>query len=408
MHKNRRYTGGYRLSCKYVIIVPDGAADEPIEQLGNKPIFEAADISNIDNISRAGRQGLVRTVGPNLPAGSDVAMMSLLGYDPLKFYTGRAPIEAAAKNLPITDSDWVFRCNLVTIADDKMADHSAGHISTEEGAKLVDELNNNIADEKTKFYAGVSYRHLCVISGVDFDVITAPPHDIIGGLIEKNLPRGKNAELLIDMMARSQRLFEHHQINKIRKDLGENRVSSIWLWGQGKKAAMDSFKSRFGLKAAVITAVDLVRGLAKLTDMDLIDVPGATGFVDTNYSGKADAAIKALENYDIVIVHIEAPDEAGHSGNANIKKKAVEQIDKLIVGPVSEALKKYDSWRILVMPDHPTPVKTQAHTAQPVPFAMAGANINGILNAEFSESNAAKSGFKIENGFELMEYFLKS
>jgi 2,3-bisphosphoglycerate-independent phosphoglycerate mutase len=209
-------------------------------------------------------------------------------------------------------------------------------------------------------------------------------------------------------MARSQQLFSNHDINKVRKDLGENQVSSIWLWGQGKKAQMESFRKRFGLRGATITAVDLVRGLSKLIGFDLIEVEGATGFIDTNYQGKASAAIKALGKYDLVFVHVEAPDEASHNGSAEMKKQAIEQIDKYVVGPVLEALQHYESWRILVMPDHPTPISSKAHSAEPVPFAMAGDNVSGILHTTFSEANASKSGFKIENGFELMEYFLKS
>jgi 2,3-bisphosphoglycerate-independent phosphoglycerate mutase len=208
-------------------------------------------------------------------------------------------------------------------------------------------------------------------------------------------------------MARSQQHFAGHDINKVRMDLNENQVSSIWLWGQGKKAVFDRFQKRFGIKGCAITAVDLVRGLAKLIGFDLIEVPGATGFIDTNFQGKAAAAIKALEKYDLVFVHVEAPDEAGHQGNAQMKKKAIELIDKHIIGPVYDALQKYDNWKILVMPDHPTPVRTAAHCADPVPFAMAGTGVSGVLNAPFSEANAAKSGLKIEKGSELMEYFLK-
>jgi 2,3-bisphosphoglycerate-independent phosphoglycerate mutase len=396
------------LTTKYVIIIPDGAADEPLEQFGNKTVLEAAQTPGMDKVSMLGRQGLVRTVPTDMEPGSDVAQMSLLGYDPRRYYTGRAPIEAVARNIKLSLDDWVFRCNLVTIADGEMADHSAGHISTVEADKLIKELDEQLGSTQIRFHTGVSYRHLIVFRQFDFDVQTYPPHDHIGTAIEKILPRGKGAELLVDLMARSQQLFIGHDINKVRKDLGENQVSSIWLWGQGKRAQMERFQKRFGLKGVTITAVDLVKGLSKLIGFDLIDVPGATGFIDTNYQGKASAAIKALDEYDIVFIHIEAPDEASHSGNAEMKKKAIEQIDKYIVGPVLEALQGYESWRILVMPDHPTPVRTCAHSPEPVPFAMAGDNVSGILHATFSEANAAKSGFRIDNGFELMEYFLKS
>jgi 2,3-bisphosphoglycerate-independent phosphoglycerate mutase len=289
-----------------------------------------------------------------------------------------------------------------------MADHSAGHISTAEAGKLINELEEQLGNEQIRFHAGVSYRHLVVFKGLVFDVQTYPPHDNIGTPIDRILPRGKGADLLVDLMARSQQLFTGHEINKVRKDLGENQVSSIWLWGQGQRAQMEQFQKRFGLKGATITAVDLVKGLSKLIGFDLIDVPGATGFIDTNYQGKASAAIEALREYDIVFIHIEAPDEASHSGNAEMKKKAVELIDKYIVLPVLEALQDYDSWRMLVMPDHPTPVRTCAHSNEPVPFALAGDKISGILHTAFNETNAAMSGFRIDNGFELMEYFLKS
>lgn len=258
-----------------------------------------------------------------------------------------------------------------------------------------------------QFYPGVSYRHLLVFRDTDFDVQTYPPHDYIGTPVEKILPRGKGAEILRDLILRSQQFFADHEINKVKKDLGENPVSSIWLWGQGKKAGMESFEKKFGLKGAAITAVDLARGLAKLIGFDLINVPGATGFIDTNYKGKGEAAIKALKKYDVVLVHIEAPDEAGHGSNITAKKKSVEQIDKFIVGPVLE-VQKYNSWRMLVLPDHPTPIRTGAHSPEPVPFAMAGTGVSGVLHETFSEANAVKSGLKIKNGFELMEYFLKS
>ncbi len=399
---------GAKVSGKYVIIIPDGAADEPIAEFEGKTILEAADIPNTDRISREGRQGIVRTVPENMEPGSDVAQMSLLGYDPARYYTGRAPIEAVARGIELQPTDWVFRCNLVTLCDEQMADHSAGHISTEEGSKLISECGELLGNQQIRFYPGVSYRHLVVFKGLDFEVQTYPPHDYIGTNVEKILPRGKGSELLRDLMFRSRQLFANHDINRVRRDLNENQVSSIWLWGQGRKTVMDSFEERFGLKGAAITAVDLVRGLSKLVGFDLIGVPGATGFVDTNYEGKAEAAIEALDTHDIVVVHIEAPDEAGHSGNARMKKKAVEQIDRYIVGPVHEALQMYDRWRIVVVPDHPTPVSTCAHAAEPVPFAMAGTGVEGVLHNSFSEANAAASGLRIEKGCEFMEYFLKS
>ena len=394
--------------AKYVIIVPDGAADMPLEELDGKTPLEAAETPNMDRISTEGRLGLVRTVPEGFEPGSDVAQMSLLGYDPHRYYSGRAPVEAAARGIRLGMEDWVFRCNLVTIADGLMADHSAGHISTEEACTLIKELQNHITDERVSLYTGVSYRHLLVVRGVDFEVRTYPPHDHIGKAVEKILPRGKGGDLLIQLINQSQQLFAGHDVNRVRQDLGENRVSSIWLWGQGKQARLDSFRKQYGLQGAAITAVDLVADWPSWWDFDLIEVPGATGFVDTNYEGKGQAAIRALEKYDLVFVHIEAPDEAGHQGDAQAKKKAIEQVDRFIVGPVLAGMKCYENWRILVLPDHPTPVRGGAHSAEPVPFAMAGTQITGVLQLGFSEANAVEAGLRIERGCELMEYFLKS
>jgi len=396
------------LKPKYAIIIPDGSADEPIEQLDGKTPLEAAETPNVDKISLSGRQGLVRTVPEGMNPGSDVAQMSLLGYDPLEYYTGRAPIEAASRDIELGAKDWVFRCNLVTVSDGKMADHSAGHISTAEGSELIKTVNQQLGSDRVQFHSGVSYRHLTVFKDYEFSVKTYPPHDFIGTAIDKILPRGKGADILIDIMAKSQQIFSKHDINKVKKDLDENQVSSVWLWGEGKKTIMPPFSKRFGLKGTTIAAVDLVRGLSKLIGFDLIDVEGATGFTDTNYEGKGKAAIKALEDYDLVFVHIEAPDEASHAGNLALKTEAIEQIDKYVVGPVYQSLQKYDHWRIMVTPDHPTPLSNQAHSEQPVPFAMAGTGISGILRNKFGEKNADKSGLKIEKGHELMEYFLKS
>jgi len=396
------------MSAKYVIIVPDGAADNPQECYDGQTIIEAADTPNMDKIASDGRQGICRTVPDSMLPGSDVAMMSLLGYDPKTCYTGRAPIEAAAQEIKLKPDDWVFRCNLVTTADETMVDHSAGHISTKEAITLIHELANAAESDAVKFYTGVSYRHLAVIGGLDFSkVITQPPHDYIGEKLSKILPKGKQADFLNDLIARSSQLFANHPINKVRSDLGENPVSSVWLWGQGQKAAMEWFEKKYGLKGAVITAVDLVRGLAKLIGFDLISVDGATGYLDTNFAGKGEAAIEALDKYDIVFVHVEAPDEAGHSGSAKHKKEALEQIDRFIVGPVYEAIQAYDQYRILVTPDHPTPVQERCHIGEPVPFALAGSGIKGVLNKPYCERNSFESGFEIQNGPDLMEYFLK-
>lgn len=396
------------MSAKYVIIVPDGAADNPQDCFDGKTVIEAAATPNMDKIAMEGRQGICRTVPSGMTPGSDVAMMSLLGYDPQASYTGRAPIEAVAQDISLKPDDWVFRCNLVTTANERMVDHSAGHISTKEACALIEELAGVPTLENIDFHTGVSYRHLAVMHGMDFSkVTTQPPHDFIGEKLSKLLPKGKNADFLNTIIAQSAQLFENHPINKVRKDLGENPVSSVWLWGQGQKASMEKFETKYGLKGAAITAVDLVRGLAKLVGFDLISVPGATGYLDTNFAGKGEAAIEALDKYDFVLVHIEAPDEAGHGGNPNQKRQAIEHIDKFIVGPVYEAIQTYDQYRILVMPDHPTPVEERCHIGEPVPFAMAGHGIKGLLSKPYCERNSFESGFEVRNGPDLMEYFIK-
>ena len=396
------------MNRKYVIVVPDGAADKPLPVFGGKTIFEAALKPNMDAIAMSGRQGLSHTIPPFMPAGSDVAMMAVLGYNPSEYYSGRAPIEAVAQGIDVTNDDWIFRCNLVTIADEKMADHSAGHISSEEGKILIGELNHIFGNDQLRFYPGVGYRHLMVVRGNDFSSLsTQPPHDMIGRKIISILPRGKNSEFPITLILKSRDVFRNHEINLARKNLGKNEASTIWLWGQGKKSRMEAFEKKYGLRGAAITAVDLVKGLAKLIGFDWINVDGATGYFDTNYRAKGLAAIDALKKYDIVLVHVEAPDEAGHAGDAAIKKKAVEEIDTHIVGPILTELKKYDHWRILVMPDHPTSVLTRGHSGEPIPFAMAGEGITSNIHLPLSEANAAKTGISFTNGFELMESFLR-
>lgn len=388
--------------------MPDGAADRPLQVFGGKTIFEAAEKPNIDFMALNGRQGLCQTVPPTLQPGSDVAMMAVLGYDPAKYYTGRAPIEAVAQGIDVTENDWIFRCNLVTTASGKMVDHSSGNISSEEGKNFIEELNKTLGSERIRFFPGVGYRHLMVVKGYDFpDLQLQPPHDNIGVEIEKLLPRGENADILIDLIKKSEKLFKDHKINLLRRNLNKNEATSIWLWGHGKKARMELFEKKYGLRGAAITAVDLVKGLASLIGFDFIKVEGATGYFDTDYRAKGLAAIEAIKKYDIVLVHVEATDEAGHAGKADVKKKALEEIDKHIVGPVMAELRKYKSWRILVMPDHPTPVSTQGHTGEAVPFAMMGDGISSEVHLPLDEKNAAKTGILFNNGYQLMKSFLK-
>ncbi len=391
---------------KYAIIIPDGAADDPIDELDGKTPLAAADIPNIDSVAAAGKLGQVCNVPKGMHPGSDVAIMSVLGYNPKKFYTGRAPLEAAAQGLEIGPDQWVFRCNLVTIIDGLMEDHSAGHISTEEAGAIVDELNRILSGPKIRFHRGVSYRHLMTYTG-EVEMKTTPPHDIIGRKASDYLPTGKGAELLRTLTDRSQEILAEHEVNVVRRDLGENPATSIWLWGQGQMPQLPSFADQYGIKGAAITAVDLVRGLAKLIGWDTIEVPGATGYIDTNFAGKSDAAVQALDEFDLVFVHVEAPDEAGHNADPHTKVKALEQIDRHIVAPVFQRLQQEgDDWRMLVMPDHPTPCSLRTHTAGSVPFAIAGKRIEKVLELPFTEADAEQSDLRIDRGWELMEFFL--
>ena len=392
---------------KHAIVILDGAADVPLAELGDRTPLEVADKPAIDGIAADGRLGTVRTVPKGMAPGSDVAILSLLGYDPTQCYTGRAPLEAAARGLSVPPDQWIFRCNLVTIADGIMVDHSAGHISTEEGAKLIAELGDRSAGQAVAFYPGVGYRHLMTAAG-EMDVKTTPPHDILGRPFKGHLPTGAGSDVLVTLMERSEILFADHEINVVRRDLGENVASAVWLWGQGKMPHLEGFTERFGLSAAVITAVDLVRGVAALTGMDCIEVPGATGYVDTNYAGKGQAAVDALDDHDLVIVHVEAPDECGHNAEPEMKAQAIGDIDRHVVAPILRRLQaEGPDWRILVCPDHPTPCTVRTHTPDPVPFAIAGKGIRHVLDRPFTEAATAESDLHIDFGHELMEYFLK-
>ncbi len=391
---------------KYAIIIPDGAADVPLDELDGKTPLEAADIPNMDWIASHGKCGAVQNVPKGMHPGSDVAILSLFGYDPKVCYTGRAPLEAAAQGMTIADDEIVFRCNLVTIVDGLMEDYSAGHISTKEAQAIIDELNRKLAGEDVRFHSGVSYRHLMTFKG-EVKLKTTPPHDILDQPVAKHMPTGKGADRLAELIARSQEILASHDINRVRQDLGENPATSIWLWGEGKMPTLEPFFKRFGIRGAAITAVDLVRGLSRLIGWEVIEVEGATGFMDTNYAGKGAAAVDAIDRCDLICVHVEAPDEAGHNANVEGKVESLGEIDKHIVAPVLERLRaEGEDWRILVLPDHPTPCTIRTHTGEPVPFALAGKRIESVLEAPFNEKTAAESDMFIDRGCDLMEYFL--
>ena len=393
---------------KYAIIIPDGATDEPLAELGGKTPIEAAHTPNMDRIAIEGRQGLVRTVPDGFESGSDVATMCLLGYDPKVYHTGRAPLEAAAQRIALSPTDWVFRCNLVTVTDGIMKDHSAGGISDAEAKVLLGDLARSIDLPGFEFYTGVSYRNLLVYRGTDeFDVTTKPPHEIPEEAAANWLPKGKGSEVLRRIIERSREVFADHQINQIRKSKRLNQATQVWLWGQGHAPNMPTFKQRFGISSGcMISGVDLLRGLAALLGWDVHEVQGMTSFHDTNYSGQGKETAAMLDQYDLVFSHVEAPDEASHQADYKTKVAAIEHIDRFVVGPVLEKLKTFPQWRILVLPDHPTNIATRKHGYAPSPFAMAGSDVARQMSLPYSERNSAAGNLKIERGHELMEYFL--
>jgi len=398
---------------KYAIIIPDGAADTAVHELGDRTPLEAAHKPFMDEVARKGKLGTVRTTPEGYSAGSDICTLCLLGYEPAKYHPGRAPLEAAAMGLKLNKEDWVFRCNLVTVADGIMKDHSAGHISDKEARVLLEAVRQHLAPDPgvspITFYPGVSYRNLMTFSGADFTGLkTTPPHDIPDQPIKGSMPRGKNAEMLSTLILNSNDVLGRHEINLTRKDLGENEASHIWLWGQGKAAVIPSFQERFGPKGAMITAVDLLRGIANMIGWKNIEVPGITSYHDTDYAAQGKYTCDALDQYDIVCCHVEAPDEASHAANSEEKVASIEAIDKHVVGPVLEKLRTYPEWRLLIMPDHATQCTTRKHYDAPVPFAIAGTGINNVFERAYTEKDAVNSDLHIQKGHDLMDFFLHS
>jgi len=397
---------------KYVIIIPDGAADFPLDGLVGKTPLEAAQTPHADALARAGRLGTAATTPRGMPCGSDVCTMCLLGYDPTEYHSGRAPLEAAALGIELNDTDWIFRVNFVTVIDGMMQDHSAGHISNKEAQRLLTDFASQVELPGATLYPGVSYRNILVdASGRDWsELVTVPPHDIPGEPVLRHLPvGGDHAKLLHSLMDRSAELFAEHEINLTRREMGELPATHLWPWGQGRKPVMPSFQSRFKLKGAMITAVDLLAGIAQFIGWDRLDVPGQTSYHDNDYAATGQHAIKAIEDYDVLCVHVEAPDEASHAGDAPTKVAAIEAIDRHVVGPIHQALQKRgEAWRILLLPDHYTRVDNRKHDPTPVPFLMAGKNVRSVREVPFSEALANSADLHIDFGHELMEYFLHS
>lgn len=388
---------------KYAIILPDGAADEPLADLGGRTVLEAARTPALDELARTGAVGTLCTVPPGYTPGSDVATLSVLGNDPAEYYCGRAPLEAAARGLPVGPRDLVFRCNFVTIADGLMRDFTAGHIAQAQASRLIAELNRHFAGEPVEFHEGVQYRHLLILREVgDLDCRCTPPHDIPDQPVERYAPTGRDAAQVKELMQRVRGLLAGHEVNAVRRELGENPATDIWLWGQGRVKPLPTLAQRFGLTGASIAAVDLIRGITTLMGFSQIDVPGATGYLDTDYAGKGAAAVRALDDCDIVCVHIEAPDEAGHLGNVQEKLRAIERVDTHVVGPLAERLRRSPDWRILVAPDHPTPVAKRTHTADPPPFLVAGSGIAASGADGLHERAAHAGGWRVSPGHGLL------
>jgi len=390
---------------KYIILIGDGMSDRPIERLGGKTPLEYANTPNMDRIAGAGRYGLFATVPEGYKPGSDVANLSILGYAPAEYYTGRAPLEAASIGVKLNGTDTAFRCNLVTLSGAEpvvMEDYSAGHITTEEAGEIIAECDRVYRGLGVRFYCGTSYRHLMVWEnapeGLYEKLKTIPPHDISDKEIAAYLPAGEGAEKLRALMEASRGLLAAHPVNARRKANGHNAATSIWLWGQGMAPSMPGFEERFGISGGIISAVDLMKGIGVYAGLEVINVPGVTGYIDTNYEGKVAAAIEALKDKDLVCVHVEAPDEAGHQGSLPDKLKAIEDFDSEVVGKVVAGLEG-EEFKVLVITDHPTPVELKTHTSDAVPFAIATVEELATVkdSKKFSEAGGAVSGILIED-----------
>lgn len=397
---------------KYAIVIPDGCADEPQESLGGRTPLQAAATPAMDAVAAAGVVGLSCNTPAHLPAGSDVANLSLLGYDPERYFTGRAPLEAAAQGIALGPDDWAIRCNLVTVRDQIMVDFTAGHVSTEEARELLAAAQRELGAEHLEFVPGVSYRNLLLWRGAgrpapfSFDTRATPPHDLTDKPVVDDFPRGPGSDVLSHLMAASVDCFAEHPVNVSRRAAGKLPATNIWLWGLGRTPRLPSFQEAYGRSGRMITAVDLLRGLAALVGWERIEVPGATGYTDTDYAAKGRYAIDALRGADLVCVHVEATDEASHEGDAAAKIRALEAIDREIVAPLHAALREQGEYRILVSPDHPTPLRTKTHSHGHVPFAIAGAGVAAAGQRTYDEVAAAAGGLRFDLGWRLMRYFL--
>jgi len=393
---------------KFCIVIPDGASGWPLEGRGNKTCLELAFTPNLDRMAREGYAGTALTIPTGMEPGSAPACMSVLGYDPTVYYRGRSAIEARSVGVPIGTGEVTFRCNLVTVIEGRMISHSAGHITTVEAGAIIKTLNEKLGSNSVRFFTGISYRHICRISGHEdvLGAICTPPHDITDRPVADHLPRGEGSPLLRELMRKSEQVLADHPVNIERKRLGKLPVTSIWLfWPSGRLPEMPSFQELHGLKAALTSGVDLLRGLAMMAGIEVLQIKGVTDNLDNDFAAQADGALESLKNGDLAVIHIEAPDEMGHRGSADDKIKAIELIDREVIGRLIDW--KNGGLKALVMPDHPTPIKLKTHCAEPVPFVIWGGGVKPSGVARFTEAEAGRTGVSVGPGYRLMDIFLK-
>ena len=388
---------------KYCVLIIDGAADWPLPERGGKTCLELARTPNLDALAKEGTLGLVCTVPAGMEASSACACLSILGYDPKVYYRGRAAIEARSMGIPIEAGEVVFRCNLVAVQNDKMWDYSAGHISTGEAQQLITALNESLGNDQVHFYPGVSYRHICKLRGQEDALLATctPPHDISGKPVSEFLPSGPGSNILRDLMTRSEAVLRDHPVNIERRSRRDIPATTIWLfWGSGQVSDMPPFKQIYGLDAAVTAAVDVLRGLARMMGMDILDIPGVSDGLDNDYDAQVAGALEALREHDLVVIHIEATDEAAHEGSIDDKIEAIQRVDNEVVARLR--FWQAGGLRVLIMPDHPTPIKLQTHTADPVPFMLWGTGFPANGAQRFTEAGAKSTGLFIDEGYKIM------
>jgi len=393
---------------KYIVIVPDGMSDYPLDDLDGQTPLQAAETPNMDGLARAGTVGTVTTIPEDMPPGSDIANLSILGYDPTRYYSGRGPLEAVAMDINLEERDVAFRCNLITSDGKRLVDFAAGHVPTEDARQLIELIDSKLGSGTRKFFPGVSYRHLLVWADGPMDLETTPPHDVVGSPLPDVFPVGERDDAIRQMIYDSMELLDEHEINARRRGEGLNPANMIWPWGHGRRPNLPSLFSTYGLQGATISAVDLIKGIGKAAGMRHIEVPGATGYLDTDYAAKAQYAAAALHEYDFVYLHIEAPDEAGHLGDVEEKIRAIEQIDARVVSRIVAELDTLDAHRLLLLPDHATPISVRTHVADPVPFVVVPA-LPGHQDRRaggFFEEAARSTGLHVGFGHELMELFV--